>query len=223
MTICDQVIVVAGVSLSQGPDQAFRFEATTLRPAKDLPTHPGGWDSGKNVRRFTHSRITLGDGTVVLIWGGEGYELRDGKFERTWDLDCTDQHLVPFGKDGFFFLRKRVLHQVRRGSSPRVVCADADDILGVWAGPQGSVLIHQGYRNRRKVVSRLWFPEDDSFHLLKARPDLSDNSGGVFGSLHWSEKTQHLYIFHDDYLLTIPGEVLLKRRHYRPRPISGGR
>ena len=42
-------------------------------------------------------------------------------------------------------------------------------------------------------------------------------SDGVYGSLHWSEKTQHLYVIHDDYLLTIPGDALLARQRFRPK------
>jgi hypothetical protein len=217
LTIGDQVIAIAGVYPYLSCDLAYRLEGTTLRPAADLPSEPAAWDSGRGARHFTHARVTIGDGTDVLIWSGNGYELRDGKFVRAWELNCTDQHVVPFGQDGLFFLRDRVIHQIRRRRRASVACPDADDVLGIWPGPQHSVLMNQSYRNRRSVEARVWFPDEGSFVFLHAKPELSDVSDGVYGSLHWSEKTQHLYVIHDDYLLTIPGDTLLARRRFRPK------
>jgi hypothetical protein len=230
MTISGQVYAVSGHDYTR-LDEVFRLAGDRLVPVKDLPPAPGEpGTSGRGL--WTHGKVTLTDGTDVLIWCGNGYELRGRKLERTWTLNACQDPLwgtlrwgewsaVAWG-DGFFYVSGNEIFQARRGREPCRAWPDADNVQGLTPGPPGSVLVqHRHYRNDRGLIGRIWFPDDDSFVPLR-KNDILRQPRQPFGSLHWSAGTRQLYSVGWDDFATVPGDEVLALKRVRPRGARKG-
>jgi hypothetical protein len=203
--------------------RAYVLKSGRFRPVPELP----------EVRRFrpgqlahqlhANGKVTLLDGTEILIWDGNGYELKRGRFERTWKLGARQSGglggwiAVPWGQDGFFYLSDRRVRYARRGSQPVAVMKDADNVMYLSEGPEHSVIASHG-KTRKALPSQVWFPADGSY-IPVTRKDLGIAPNFHPHELYWSAATRHIYTKFGG-LVTFPESDLLALKHVRPR--AGG-
>ena len=213
--IADQWIAVG--EWYEGTEQrvAFRLQGDELLPADDLPAEQG--IASKISVRFTHGKATLQDGTQILIWDGDGYELQNGRFQRTWKLraDASSEWFsVPASDQGFFYLSERKIYLAQRGEAPRHMLPDAENVMSMTPGPEGSVLLRMGY-NKKNLLYRIWFPHDGSYIPLR-RVDFDAPHYASHMVPQWSETTGHFFMM---YFSTVPVAQVLSRKRTKPRKI----
>jgi hypothetical protein len=203
--------------------QPYVLKGRRFRPATDLP-EVRTFDSSQFAHQtYANGKVTLADGTDVLIWDGHGYEVKRGRFERTWDLAAEESAVlggwtaVPWGGDGFFYLSDRRVSYARRGVPPVPVMPDADNVMFLSPGPEDSVIASHG-RNRKALAARVWFPAS-GVYIPVTRKELGIASHFSPAELYWSGGTGYVYTKHGD-LLTFPASDLLALKRVRPR--AGG-
>jgi hypothetical protein len=219
--IGDQVIAIGtrppAPYASRGSPLPFRLEDDRFVLATDLP--PAEGHEGPSPSRepcFVHGKAVLGDGSEVLIWDGDGYELSAGRFVRAFDLDCRDSFAdwssVPAVGDAFWYLSDRCVHEARRHSKPTPVARDVENVMSLAIGPAGALVLRQGM-NKKNLVGCLWFPAERSYVPLRKK-DL----GARFEGAAYSEITRRLYVmFSSGTFATIPEETLLGLKRVRVR------
>lgn len=110
--------------------RAYLLDGDRWREAPGLPPVTR-FKGAKFLRHQAHGngKVTLGDGTDVFVWDGDGYEWTGTRFERRWELAAGSAHLhgvvaLPWGTGGFFFLSEGRVMFARRGRKPVRVLAD---------------------------------------------------------------------------------------------------
>jgi hypothetical protein len=171
---------------------------------------------------YDQGKVTLADGTELLIWDGHGYELRRGQFERTWELGA--RHSTGLGEwtsgpwgEGFFYLSDRRVMYARRDAPPLPVMEDADNVMYLSPGPENSVIASHG-KNRKSLASRVWFPEDGTY-IPVTRKHLGIAQHSIAYELYWSAATRHVYTKYGA-LWTFPDSDLLALKRVQPK--AGG-
>jgi hypothetical protein len=200
--------------------RAYALMADRFQPARDLPKVQT-FDPGRLAHQtYANGKVTMADRTEVLIWDGNGYELKGGRFERTWELAAEDSvglggwTAVPWGEDGFFYLSGRQVWCARRGADPVPVMPDADNVMFLSPGPGGSVIASHG-KNRKALAARVWFPADGTY-IPVTRKELGIAPNSSPDELYWSAVTRHVYTKFGS-LVTFPDTDLLALKAVRPR------
>jgi hypothetical protein len=222
-TIGDQVIAFDSLIERDDPPEAKRayaMKAGRFWPASELPEVRTFGPGALGHQRYANGKVTLADGTAVLIWDGDGYELKQGGLQQTWQLAAQNSvglggwTAVSWGLDGFFYLSDRRVMYARRGDAPVPVLPDADNVMFLSPGPEDSVIASHG-RNRKALAARVWFPADGSY-IPVTRKDLGIAPHFSPDELYWSTATRHVYTKFGA-LVTFPDSGLLERKRVRPR------
>jgi hypothetical protein len=159
---------------------------------------------------------TLADGSEVLIWDGNGYELRDGTFVRTFDMKSHNAEVqwtsVPWRDDGFFYLSNRCLFEVRRGGQPIRHLPDCSNIMFVRPGPEGGILLREG-DNPDGDTAKLYFP--DAGNYIHIEPELFDDND--YALVYWNAHIDRFVVSYGDKFLAIPTSKVLSlpREHVK--------
>lgn len=199
--------------------QAYALKEGRFRAARSLPTIQN-FDKVHNLQQFDNGKVTLADGAELLIWDGNGYEVKRGSLKQTWSLEAKNSfgvggwNSVPWGRDGFFYLSDRRVMYVRRGKKPVPVLPDAENVMYLSPGPERSIIASQG-KNRKGLAARVWFPLDGSYIPI-TRKDLGVDPHSYADELYWSAATRHVYT-RGRGLVTFPDSDLLARDRIRPR------
>jgi hypothetical protein len=200
--------------------RAYGLKAGRFHPVSELP-EVRTFDRGQfGHQTYDNGKVSLADGAEVLVWDGNGYELKRGRLERTWELAAkTSMGLgrwsaAPWGEDGFFYLSDRRVMYAPRGAGPVSVLPDAENVMYLAPGPERSVMTSQG-RNRKSLAARVWFPADGSY-IPVTRKDLGIAPHFSPDELYWSAATRHVYTKFGS-LLTFPDSDLLAMKRVRPR------
>jgi len=156
--------------------------------------------------------VRLADGTELLIWDGDGYELNGSHFEKTFAMrakkpERTWTHVVS-GTDGFFYLSNRLLFEVHRGNEPTPHASRWKNIMYVRPGPGGGILLQEG-TNKDGDIAKLYFPATDTF--IHIEPELFDDKDYAF--IHWSEKADRFVVACDRFLAVRTATVLSLPRY----------
>lgn len=144
-----------------------------------------------------NGKVTLGDGTDVLIWDGDGYEWTGKEFEKRWELSAGDANLeglvtLPWGTQSFFYLSNGKVMFARRGKKPVRLLPDVEFAGHLSRGPNDSVFVSI-YGDPKRTVVRQWFPEAGNYvPLLRANLKLSRST--ICPHLHWSAETKHVHL-----------------------------
>jgi hypothetical protein len=218
-TIGDRVLAFDSLIRKDGPPAAkfaYALKRARFQPAPSLPAVQV-FESG-DCQEHANGKVVLADGTEVLIWDGDGYELTRSSFKRTWDLGVKDNHIdwtfVPWGPVGFFYLSGRRVMFARRGEPPMAMLPDADNVMFLSPGPEDSVVVNHG-THKKGLATQVWFPKDGSFIPI-ARGDLGISGRSSPGEVYWSAATKHFYTKYAD-LVTFPDSDLLARKRVRAR------
>jgi hypothetical protein len=200
--------------------RAYSLEDGRFRSVSELP-EVRTFDRGSFAHQTRdNGKVTLADGTDVLIWDGNGYESQKGAFERTWKLAARSSALLggwtaaPWGEDGFLYLSNRRVQYAQRGASPVPVMLDADNVMYLCSGPEGSIIASHG-KNRKALAARVWFPAEGTY-IPVARKQLGIAPHCRPDELYWSAATRHVYSKFGG-LLTFPESDLLALKRVRPR------
>ena len=149
----------------------------------------GAWTELRELPEFTKApterdrpfarTVRLGDGTDVLVWCGAGYEVRGGRFARTFehalDLRWYVDAIVASGEDGFFCVGGDALLEVHRGAAPATRHLPGTSVYKLAPGPRATLLVEDGsgwmlYDPRRAALAPL--PEELSrAHFVRAAGD----------------------------------------------------
>ncbi len=211
----ERVVAVLGAKVA--------YPAKTLLPAYVLWEQDGRLvpvdDLPPSAEQFPgFGVVQLNDGADVLIWDGDGYELRDGRLARTFDLKASwtfsdESPVTPYGPDGFFFLSKREPHAVRRGQSPVRHLPRLANVMAVSPGPEGAVLLMEG-DNKLGDLGKLYFPDEGVY--LRIEPALfEDEDPDEIRSLHWAGRRGRLIAATPKRLWAVPTERVLGLPRYR--------
>jgi len=156
--------------------------------------------------------VDLNDGSDVVIWDGDGYELRGKRFVKTFSMAATGlrRHwtYAPAGADGFFYLSNRLLFEVHRGNQPTPHATRWTNIMYIRPGPAGSILLQEG-DNKDGDVAKLYFPGDDTF--IHIEPELFDDKEYAF--IAWSEKADRFVVAAEKFLAVRTATVLALPRY----------
>jgi hypothetical protein len=157
--------------------------------------------------------VPLGNGGDVVVWDGDGYELRGERFEKTFATAAEPCHgdwsSVPAGADGFFYLSARRLFEVHRGGVPTAHAPKWTNLTHVGQGPGGGLVLKEG-DNKDGDVGKLYFPADGTF--IHIEPELFDDKDYSF--IYWSPATDRLIVLSDRFL-AIPTSAVLSLPRYR--------
>lgn len=160
--------------------------------------------------------VRLGDGADVLWWESDGYELNGDEFVRTFDLGPKPAGgwAVPWGEDGFFYLSRGQLFEVRRGEPPRQHAPWLENINTLTAGPEGALLLHE-YYDWKKKIGEIYFPADGTVIRL-GLPLVKEEEPRLFQALHWLPATNRLLIDAAVRFWSLPGEFVLSLPREKP-------
>lgn len=163
---------------------------------------------GSGVENLQVGVVNLADGQDVLIWNGNGYELKGQRFRQTFTMESKWTYIftgVPAGKDGFFYLSANSqLFEVHRGAKPIAHAPQWKIITEIGPGPAGSVLVREG-NNPDGDLGKLYFPADGTFIHLE--PSLFDDND--HGSIYWSEQADRFIMPRNDRFLAIRTAAIL--------------
>ena len=206
------VLVVEGTAYTYDETSLYMFEEGELNRVPEIPAPVGV--GGQFGPKYTHGSVALGNGKDLLVWDGDGYELVDGKFKKTWLLGIDEPYdfmTLPWGEDGFYYLQDREIFRARFGSKPEKVMTGVENVMGIHPGPEGSILFYLG-DNDAGYVGGIWFPEDDNYIPFRPSELNSKLSSHDFDSVHWSDKTRRFYVVVRHGIFTIAGKQILNRQ-----------
>jgi hypothetical protein len=196
---------------------AYTLKKGRFHPDAALPA-VRKFESRLDLQMHENGKTTLADGTQLLIWDGNGYELTRSSFKRTWDLEVKrtslDWTFVPWETDGFFYLSNSRVMFARSGARPKAMLPDADNVMFLSPGPEESVIVNHG-KNAKGLAAQVWFPKEGSYIPI-ARGDLGISGRSSPDEFYWSAATKHFYTKYAD-LVTFPETDLLVRKRVRPR------
>jgi hypothetical protein len=218
-------LVIAFDSLIERTDpeevkRAYALKTSRFRPVAEIPKVQRFRPGNLAQQVYDNGKVTLADGTDLLIWDGNGYELKLGRLQRTCELAAQvtmglgGWTAVPWGQDGFFFLSDGRVMYARRGTKPILAMPDADNVMSLSPGPENSVIVSHG-KNRKALAARVWFPEVGSYIPI-TRKHLGIAPYFSANELYWSAATRHVYTKFGD-LLTFSDSDLLAVKRVRPR------
>ncbi len=152
-------------------------------------------------RRLRFAVIQLGDGSDVVLWGDVGYELRNGRFEKTFVFDLPDglsEDPAALGPDSLIYASREknrpVFYRVRRNEqAERCALKLKDDIMSISPGPGVSVFVADMYQGTDKL-GILYFPDDETY--LRIPYDFFE--GKISGSVNnfwWDEPTDRMVVY----------------------------
>jgi hypothetical protein len=186
-------------------------EDKSFRPARDTIMQP-------HKDAFCARTARTGDGSEILIWGEHGYESSyqndphtPGKPSReTFALmgpdTVSDWTTVPAGPDGFYYVYRDMLYEIRRGSASIPHLPKNRNIMHVRPGPDGVLLLREGYKKGADLAKLYW---PDSKQVIRLKPDLlpeidPDNLDTMF----WLEDKRRLLAFANGEVWFIPWEEI---------------
>jgi hypothetical protein len=162
--------------------------------------------------------VLLAGGGDVVVWDGDGYELRGKRFEKTFSMEARssaiDWTYAPAGPDGFFYLSDRRLFEVHRHGQGMAHARRWTNIMSVLPGPAGGILLKEG-ENKDGDVAKLYFPADGTF--IHIEPELFDDKDYPF--IYWSPTADCFTVLAGQFL-AIPTAAVLSLPRYR---VSTGR
>ncbi|WP_107657231.1 hypothetical protein [Nocardia suismassiliense] len=160
----------------------------------------------------------LADGSTVLIWDGNGYELdaTGTGCVRSFEMGAERSHVaftsVPAGDDGFFYLSNRDLYEIHRGGTPIRHVEAWTNVMAVRPGPDGGLLLKFG-ENDEGDVGVLYFPEDGTYISLP--PEMFDDRSS-YSALYWSEAADRIVVVRGGFVAVAVESVLAQPRSAVP-------
>jgi hypothetical protein len=155
----------------------------------------------------------LADGGDVVVWDGDGYELRGKRFEKTFSLEAklsyVDWTSAPAGTHGFFYLSDRRLFEIHRHGKRTAHARKWTNIMSVGSGPAGGILLKEG-GNKDGDVAKLYFPADGTF--IHIEPELFDDKDYPF--IYWSPSADRFIVVAGTFL-AVPTAAVLSLPRYR--------
>lgn len=195
-----------------------RFGSEALEVVESVPPVP------KRQFDVVCGAVRLGDGTRVAVFDGDGYELKDGEWSRSFKLGIQNSFVdftsAPGASDGFYYLSNRELYHARRGARPERLMPDASNVMGIAPGPDGSLLTWFG-TNKRSHVVRVFYPEDGTYIPLIKKQIAPDTVHLHCSELTYFPKTGLLYILTSGALFTIPWSDVQSLKRVKPRNKPG--
>lgn len=156
----------------------------------------------------------LTDGTDLLLWDGDGYEWHNGKFELTFPMAArggeSNWTCVPAGNDGLFYIAGRRLFEAHRGRPPVAHAPNWTNIMYLFPGPQGSIIVKEG-DNMDGDVAKLYFPQEGSF--IHIEPELFDDN--EYGFVYWSQPSERFLVHYGEHWLSLPTRFVLDQPRFR--------
>ena len=181
--------------------------APLWQDGKELKPLPGLPATASQTR--DHGIARLAAGAELVIFGGQGYELRRGKFRCTFPEAIWNNHSkwtsVPAGKSGFFYLSKRRLFEVHRGKKPIRHMPRCTNIMHVRPGPVGSLLLQEG-GNDDADVAKLYFPAEEAF--VHIQPEMFDDKEYDF--IGWFPTIDRFVVSDRRHLLALPTSAVVQ-------------
>jgi len=180
-----------------------------LEPIVDLPPC---------VEHVAHFEVVrLGSGKEVLLWEGNGYESKNGRFELAFPVSSAGKHIawssVPFQDDGFWFIADNGLFSVTRGQKPIQHLARLQIIMNVAPGPDNSLLVQEG-DNKTGDLGKLYYPDQDAY--IRLEPEIfGDEDPGNIHHLHWSPTGLRLLASTSQRIWAVPISLVLNASRYR--------
>jgi hypothetical protein len=166
---------------------------------------------------------TLASGESLLIWDGYAYRLDAAGLTRCYDLGAAgyagDWRTVATPEGGFFFLSISRLYELRANGAVIRHARDIDNIMQVMAGPEGTLLLHQG-GNSEADIGKLYDPRDGSYASLTREMFGFDELWEHFDSIFWSRATDSIVVMYKCVLHALPTRVVLDLPRRMPRPES---
>jgi hypothetical protein len=217
----DRVLAVMGKQSVPGPE-GFHLGWEHDLPALPLLEKDGGLVPIEGLpagseRYPTWGTARLNDGSDVFLWLGNGYELREGRFELTFPLGAKPNHMevstAPFGRDGFFYMSDRRLYSIQRGRKPVSHMLKLSNVMYVSPAGDDAFLLKEG-TNEMEDLGKLYFPDQDAYIRLK--PELfEDEDPGLIRSLHWAAACGRLVASTAERFWSIPIETVLGLPRHR--------
>ena len=162
----------------------------------------------------------LADGRDLLVWDGDGYEWRSGKFWQSGKFQLTfpmrarkgerDWTSLPAGVDGLFYLAERRLFEAHRGQPPVAHAPNWKNIMYLFPGPQGSIIVWEG-DSKDGDAAKLYFPQEGSF--IHIEPELFDDNEYSF--VYWSQLSDRFLVQYGKEWLSLPTAVVLNQPRFR--------
>lgn len=155
----------------------------------------------------------LADGTTVLVWDGNGYELDAAgtgcvrAFEMGAQRSFVEFTSVPAGDDGFFYLSDRDLYEIHRGGTPIRHVEAWTNVMAVRPGPDKGLLLKFG-GNDEGDVGVLYFPENGTYIPLP--PEMFDGRSS-YSALYWSQAADRIVVVGGGFV-AVPVEVVLAQQ-----------
>jgi len=180
-----------------------------LAPAPARPSVLEG-----SIDRPVCATVSLADGSDVLLWDGDGYEDRHGRFECTFPLAArrgeSSFTSVLAGQDGFFYLADRRLYEAHRGQPPLAHVPAWTNIMYLFPGPKGSIIVREG-NNPDGDAAKLYFPHDGTF--IHIEPELFDDHEYSF--VYWSQASDRFLVQYGGEWLALRTAVVLSQPRFR--------
>lgn len=222
-----KLIVFRPIESSFGKSQSrtlappVMLEGTNWIPCPGLPSVEA---RQSELRGFVEDPVCgivkLGDGGELLVWDGDGYEwrrgsfFRRGKFVLTYPMAARKGERpwgsLSFGNDRLFYIADRRLFEARRSMPPIPHVANWTNIMYLFPGPEGSIIIREG-DNKDGDASKLYFPNDGS--LIHVEPELFDDN--EYGFVYWSQESDRFLVHYGKEWLSIKTSVVLAQPRFR--------
>jgi hypothetical protein len=189
-----------------------------LQPIEELPEPPDLRAASYSDPRAIYGAAHLRDGADVLIWNGDGHELREGRFEVTFPVaaDMSGRPTVPWGTDGFLYLHyelvdpgtyTQTLMSVRRGQPPVRHLPKHDLVMRISPGPENGVLMRLGYNNKGDI-GLVYFADEQVY--IRLQDDLfPDEDPDSIRAFHWAAGCGRLVALTDKRFWAVPIETVL--------------
>ncbi|MEV6558484.1 hypothetical protein AB0M22_22420 [Nocardia sp. NPDC051756] len=160
----------------------------------------------------------LADGSTVLVWDGDGYELDAAgtgcvrAYEMGAQRSFVEFTAVQAGDDGFFYLSGRGLHEIHRGGTPVRHVEAWTNVMAVRPGPDGGLLLKFG-GNDEGDVGVLYFPASGTYISLP--PEMFDDRSS-YSALYWSREADRIVVVGGGFVAVPVESVLAQPRSAVP-------
>jgi hypothetical protein len=239
----ERVVAVLNKELPKGPDGTVVKgpDGSSLGWEHELPAIPLIEENGELVpieglppaseRHPEWGTAHLRDGSDVFLWLGNGYELRNGRFELTFPLGAKFRHKevspAPFGADGFFYIsegrpysvqrcQKRVSHLLKLSFVSYILPAGNDMYL-LKESCRGMLSYEYGLKksdSELEDLGKLYLPNEDAYIRLK--PELfEDADPDEIHWLHWAQACNRLVAVTSEGFWAVPIEKVLALPRHR--------
>ncbi|WP_232662759.1 hypothetical protein [Pseudonocardia sp. TRM90224] len=162
--------------------------------------------------------VRLADGSDVLIWDGDGYELNPAGTgcTKTFAMGARrtyDWTSAPAGDDGFFYRAGAGLYEMHRGGVPRRHVEAWTNVLGVRPGPANGLLLRFGNLDSGDVGA-LYFPGDGTF--IPFPPEMFDDQDS-YNFIYWNVRDDRIVAGRYGYVAVRVADVLARPRQPVPQ------